>query len=152
MNSPSDNATGEAVRRRSGPTQRSPKTMPSEVDARSLFDGLKAVDAEKIEGLFHVFSPDDFRNLMEMVHRCIVTETDRVEEAAAENNFSAAMIAAHKITGSSGNYAFIRVSKAAARVNDLLNNGNAAEDALKDLRREADLAIGDLETVLARLS
>ena len=152
MSTPSDNAAGDAVRRRSGPTQRSPKTTPSPVEAQSLFEGLQAVDAEKIEGLFHVFSPDDFRNLMEMVHRCIVTETDRVEEAVAENNFSAAMIAAHKITGSSGNYAFIRVSKAAARVNDLLNNGNAADDALQDLRKEADLAVGDLETVLARLA
>lgn len=152
MNAPSDNAAGDTVRRRTGPTQRSPKSVPPTDGAQSLFDGLQAVDADKIEGLFHVFSPEDFRNLMEMVHRCIVTETDRVEEAVAENNFSAAMIAAHKITGSSGNYAFIRVSKAAARVNDLLNNGHSSDDALQDLRKEADLAIGDLETVLERLA
>ena len=149
MAKPGNIAEEKMVRRRPGRTARTPSpTAPPD----NLFEGLQAVDAEKIKGLLLVFPVEDFRNLMEMVYRCIITETERVEQAVAEHNYGAAMIAAHKITGSSGNYAFLQVSKAAARVNDLLNSGAAADDALRALRTEADRAISDLETVLERLS
>ena len=152
MSTPADDAAEDIATRRTARSPRHAKSALTEQDPNALFEGLGAVDTEKIQGLYHVFSPGDFRNLMEMVHRCIVTETDRVEEAVAEHNYSAAMIAAHKITGSSGNYAFIRVSKAAARVNDLLNNGAPADKALQELRTEADRAVADLKALLDRLS
>ena len=152
MGNPGEGAGEKTAGRRTGRTARGAKPSIPPASPGNLFAGLQAVEVEKIEGLFLVFPQEDFRSLMEMVHRCIAVETARVEEAVAENNYGAAMIAAHKITGSSGNYAFLQVSKAAARVNDLLNSGNADRDALKALRVEADRAISDLEIVLERLS
>lgn len=148
-----DNALGNGGEPRGGNRAQSGSDAgQAELNPAALFDGLTAVETEKMEGLYNVFSPGDFGNLMEMVHRCIATETDVVELSVSEGNLSAAMMAAHKITGSSGNYAFIKVSKAAARVNDLLNNGGDAKAAIVELRKEADHAIADLNIILSRLA
>lgn len=153
MNATSDQAFNERSRRQNGINLRKPKQEAHASSADKLFEGLDSLDQEKIAGLYTVFATPDFRGLIEMVHKCITTELASVETSLSNQDVGTAMIAAHKITGSSGNYALNRVSKAAAKLTDALGSGGADEvgAALRELRTHSNVAIADLETLLARL-
>ncbi len=154
MNEASNQALEERSRRQAGQTRRKSKQESDSSTAEKLFEGLSSLDTEKATGLYSVFSPADFRGLIEMVYKCVETEMVSVESALERHDVGAAMIAAHKITGSSGNYALSSVSKSAARLSDALGNGVEADvaNALLDLRSDSQEAIADLETVLTRLA
>lgn len=154
MNATSDQAFNERSRRQSGLSLRKAKPDTDAASSQGLFEGLGSMDKEKIAGLHSVFAQADFRGLIEMVHKCISTELASVEDALSRQDVGTAMIAAHKITGSSGNYALNKVSKSAAKLTDAISNGGSEEvaSALAELRTHSYAAISDLEVLLSRLS
>jgi len=153
VNATTDQAFNERSRRQSGISLRKPKQETNSASGEELFEGLASMDKEKIAGLHSVFAASDFRGLIEMVHKCISTELASVEDALSRQDVGTAMIAAHKITGSSGNYALNKVSKSAAKLSDALSNGGRDDvgQALVELRTHSNAAITDLETLLSRL-
>ncbi|RVU34058.1 hypothetical protein EOI86_23360 [Hwanghaeella grinnelliae] len=153
MNATTDQAFNERSRRQSGISLRKPKQEMNSASGEELFEGLDSMDKEKIAGLHKVFAAADFRSLIEMVHKCISTELASVEDSLSRQDVGTAMIAAHKITGSSGNYALNKVSKSAAKLSDALSNGGRddVDSALADLRTHSHAAIIDLEALLSRL-
>ena len=153
MNASSDQAFSERSRRQSGISLRKPKPEATASTGDKLFEGLGSMEAEKIAGLHSVFAPSDFRGLIEMVLKCITTELESVETSLKREDVGTAMIAAHKITGSSGNYALNKVSKASAKLTEALGNGGAEDvgSALAELRTHSHAAIEDLQTLLSRL-
>lgn len=153
MNASSDQAFSERSRRQSGINLRKPKQEAASSSGEKLFEGLGSMEAEKIAGLHSVFAPSDFRGLIEMVLKCITTELESVETSLKRDDVGTAMIAAHKITGSSGNYALNKVSKSSAKLTEALGNGGAEEvgSALAELRTHSHAAIEDLQTLLSRL-
>lgn len=153
MNASTDQAFNERSRRQSGFSLRKPRQDAEAGSGGHLFDGLSAMDTEKIAGLHSVFAPADFRGLIEMVLKCITSELASVEESLERDDVGTAMIAAHKITGSSGNYALNKVSKASAKLTEALGHGGAkdVEAALTDLRNHSHVAIEDLRVLIARL-
>lgn len=153
MNATTDQAFNERSRRQSGISLRKPKQEKNSASGEDLFEGLASMDKEKIVGLHSVFAASDFRGLIEMVLKCISTELASVEDSLSRQDVGTAMIAAHKITGSSGNYALNKVSKSAAKLSDALSNGGQDDvgQALAELRTHSNAAVADLETLLSRL-
>lgn len=153
MNATTDQAFNERSRRQTGISLRKPKQDAEAGTGGKIFDGLSSMDTEKISGLHSVFAPADFRGLIEMVLKCITSELASVEESLTRDDVGTAMIAAHKITGSSGNYALNKVSRSSAKLTEALSNGGAAEidRALVELRTHTHAAIADLEVLLGRL-
>ena len=153
MNATTDQAFNERSRRQSGISLRKTKQDAGAAPAEKLFDGLSSMDAEKIAGLYNVFAKPDFCGLIEMVLKCISTELTSVEESLERGDVGTAMIAAHKITGSSGNYALNKVSKSSAKLTEALSNGGpkGIDSAMTDLRTHSHAAIEDLGTLLSRL-
>ena len=154
MNATTDQAFNERSRRQSGISLRKPKQDGGAASSEKLFEGLISLDEEKIAGLHSVFAAADFRSLIEMVFKCITSEMASVEDSLERDDVGTAMIAAHKITGSSGNYALNKVSRSSAKLTEALSNGGPKEidSALADLRLHSQAAIEDLETLLSRLT
>lgn len=153
MNATTDQAFSERSRRQSGISLRKPKQDMGAASADTLFEGLVSMETEKIAGLHGVFAAPDFRGLIEMVLRCITSELSSVEVSLERGDVGTAMIAAHKITGSSGNYALNKVSKSSAKLTEALSHGGPddIDAAVAELRSHSHAAIADLETLLSRL-
>ncbi len=153
MNATTDQAFNERSRRQSGISLRKSKQDTGDAPAEKVFEGLASLDTEKIAGLHNVFAKADFQGLIEMVLKCISTELASVEESLERGDVGTAMIAAHKITGSSGNYALNKVSKSSAKLTEALSHGGPKDidTALADLRTHSHAAIEDLGTLLSRL-